>query len=594
MNKNRFRIVFNAARGLRVAVAECARSFGKASTTVCAAVSLFASPLFAQIVADPSAPGGQRPTVLGAPNGVPLVNIQTPSAAGVSRNTYSQFDVNAQGAILNNSRTNVQTQLGGWVQGNPWQATGGARVILNEVNSANASQLRGFVEVAGQRAEVIIANPAGISVNGGGFINASRATLTTGMPVMNSGALDGYRVQGGSVTVGGAGLDARHTDHTAILARAIEVNAGIWANDLQLITGANDIGADQTTVQARPAGAGTTAPAFALDVAQLGGMYAGKITLVGTEAGVGVNNAGTIGASAGDVVLNANGWLSNSGSIHASGHVDVRISGNLTHDAAGVIAAGLNADGTVAGPSSHVTLNAQGDAALQGTLLATGNMRLEGAQLDLRETVLSATGQLSMQAGAQLRTDDAHLQAATIEAQAASLSNQRGEWAQTQPEPAGGAAVISIVVAGALDNTQGRIVAAGDLVIASQALTNDGASLQAQGDVRINTHTGQLSNRAGRITAQGTLTLDTGELINATAQGVAAAIGAVGNLSVNATALHNLAGAAADGSSVHALMWSDAALSIEAGSVNNQASLVAERAISLSADTFSRHSGGRR
>ena len=91
----------------------------------------------AQIRSDPSAPGNQRPTVLLAPNGVPLVNIQTPSAAGVSRNTYSQFDVQPNGAILNNSRTDTASQLGGWVQGNPWLATGSARVILNEVNSSN-------------------------------------------------------------------------------------------------------------------------------------------------------------------------------------------------------------------------------------------------------------------------------------------------------------------------------------------------------------------------------------------------------------------------------------------------------------------------
>src|SRR5262245_22072911 len=84
----------------------------------------------AQIIADPNAPDTQRPTVLAAPNGVPLVNIQTPSAAGVSRNTYRQFDIQQPGAILNNSRTNVRTQLGGWVAGNPWLATGTARVIL--------------------------------------------------------------------------------------------------------------------------------------------------------------------------------------------------------------------------------------------------------------------------------------------------------------------------------------------------------------------------------------------------------------------------------------------------------------------------------
>ena len=143
-----------------------------------------------QVVADPGAPGNQRPTVLQAPNGVPLVNIQTPSAAGVSRNTYKQFDVDQQGAILNNSRANTQTELGGWVQGNPWLARGAARVILNEVNSSNPSQLRGYVEVAGNRAQLIIANPAGISCDGCGFINADRATLTTGQPIINGGSLE--------------------------------------------------------------------------------------------------------------------------------------------------------------------------------------------------------------------------------------------------------------------------------------------------------------------------------------------------------------------------------------------------------------------
>ncbi|WP_230598502.1 filamentous hemagglutinin N-terminal domain-containing protein, partial [Xanthomonas albilineans] len=145
-----------------------------------------------RIVGDPTAPGAQRPTVLNAANGVPLVNITTPSAAGVSRNNYSQFDVGGQGAILNNSPVQSQTQLGGWVQGNPWLSTG-AKVILNEVNGP-VSHLGGYVEVAGARAEVVIANPAGIQVDGGGFLNASRVTLTTGTPLVSNGALDGYRV----------------------------------------------------------------------------------------------------------------------------------------------------------------------------------------------------------------------------------------------------------------------------------------------------------------------------------------------------------------------------------------------------------------
>ena len=75
---------------------------------------------------------------------MPLVTIQSPSAGGVSRNQYQQFDIDHQGAILNNASAPVQTQLGGWIQGNPHLAGGSAQVILNEVNSAHPSQLRGY------------------------------------------------------------------------------------------------------------------------------------------------------------------------------------------------------------------------------------------------------------------------------------------------------------------------------------------------------------------------------------------------------------------------------------------------------------------
>ena len=135
-----------------------------------------------------------------------------PSAAGVSRNVYNQFDVQRNGVILNNSRTAVQTQLGGCVQGNPWLASRpGARHPQRGQLAATRRQLRGYVEVGGQRAEVIIANPAGIAVDGGGFINASRATLTTGTPQYNAaGGLESFVVRDGSVSVDGPGAGRGH------------------------------------------------------------------------------------------------------------------------------------------------------------------------------------------------------------------------------------------------------------------------------------------------------------------------------------------------------------------------------------------------
>jgi len=336
MNRHLHRVVFNAARGMRMAVQETAASTGKgaskatsAGVFVAIAGALMAMSAQAQIVGAPNVPGNLRPTVLTAPNGVPLVNIQTPSAAGVSRNVYNQFNVGANGAILNNSRVNVQTQLGGFVQGNPFLASGPARIILNEVNGGAPSQLRGYIEVGGQRAEVIIANPAGISVDGGGFINASRATLTTGTPQFNAvGGLDSFLVRGGTVTIDGAGLDASKTDYAAILARAVQANASIWASELKVVTGANQISADYS--QITPTAGTGAAPTFALDVAALGGMYANKIVLIGSEAGLGVRNAGNIGAGAGGLVVTAAGRLENIGTLEGQ-RVELTTPGDISN-----------------------------------------------------------------------------------------------------------------------------------------------------------------------------------------------------------------------------------------------------------------------
>lgn len=333
MNKQCYRIVFNTVRAQFMAVAEHVNARGKASRGDRPArtrrpgrrllpallVVALGAPLglvpeaHAQIVAYRDAPGSQRPTVLPGAGGVPIVNVQSPSAAGVSRNTYSQFDVDTQGAVLNNSRNGAQTELAGQIQGNPWMARGTARVIVNEVVSGDASQLRGMIEVGGERAEVVIANPAGIDVDGGGFINTSRATLTTGTPRFEGGQLEGYVVQQGAVTVHEGGLDASRTDYAAVISRAVRVNGAVHAQALHIIAGANEVSADHATVT--PVAGTGPAPAFALDVSELGGMYAGKITLVGTEAGVGVRNAGQIVATAGEVIITAEGLVTNTGQI---------------------------------------------------------------------------------------------------------------------------------------------------------------------------------------------------------------------------------------------------------------------------------------
>ncbi|MDC5432924.1 filamentous hemagglutinin N-terminal domain-containing protein [Acinetobacter baumannii] len=355
MNKNRYRIIFSHARGMFIAVAEIVKSKTKQAgqsqgqegtdSTIdsvlpihykklnplnfavigCLGALVISLPMSSvaetQIIADKGAPTSQQPTILNSANGTTQVNIQTPSAGGVSRNTYTQFDVGQEGAILNNSRNNTQTQIGGWVQGNPWLATGEAKVILNEVNSSNPSQLKGYIEVAGKQAQVVIANPSGLICDGCGVINADRFTLTTGQAVMNQGYLESFRVREGQVTIEGKGLNGSLTPYTDIYTRALKVNAGLYANELNTVLGQNDIQVkDQVTpkITATTGPTSTPQPNFALDVGQLGGMYAGKIFLVGTEQGLGVRNAGSINSTQSTLTLNAKGDLVNSGNLIAN------------------------------------------------------------------------------------------------------------------------------------------------------------------------------------------------------------------------------------------------------------------------------------
>lgn len=282
------------------------------------------------IKVDPTATANQRPQVMETANGIPQVNIQTPNQQGMSYNRYAQFDVDKKGAILNNSRQHTQTQLGGWVQANPYLAGGEAKVIVNEVNSNKPSQLKGYVEVAGQKADVIIANPSGLHCDGCGVINANRATLTTGKPQFKDGHLDSFVVEKGKVTVTGKGMDNSQSAYTDIIAREAQINAGVWSKKaVNVTTGQNKVSKNNDAVQIINSKSLKNQKTeneveYALDVSNLGGMYAEKIHLIGTEAGLGVRNAGHIGASAGDVVIDVNGKVLNTNQIQAQQQLKIK------------------------------------------------------------------------------------------------------------------------------------------------------------------------------------------------------------------------------------------------------------------------------
>ncbi len=370
MNSLFYRIVFNKARGMLMVVADIARR-GRGGNTrrgrcapagiiaslspVCFAIWLAAGlcsfPAYSAIVADRNAPGNQQATVISTANGLPQVNIQTPGPEGVSRNQYTQFDVDSRGAILNNSHSNTQTRLAGNITGNPWLAKGEARIILNEVNSRDPSRLNGFIEVAGRRAEVVIANPSGITCNGCGFINAERTTLAAGKALMDGGRLKGFDVDKGRLSIEGRGLLAEDSDYTALIARAVNVNARMQVGgELRITTGHNETDLRGNITRIKP-GEDAGKPAFALDVSALGGMYAGKIIMEGTEKGVGVRNAGELGAMAGTLSLRADGQLVNSGVLAGQGDLSVAAKGDLGNT--GSLTAGGDVELTAPGTLSN-------------------------------------------------------------------------------------------------------------------------------------------------------------------------------------------------------------------------------------------------
>ncbi|WYX20734.1 filamentous hemagglutinin N-terminal domain-containing protein [Achromobacter xylosoxidans] len=296
---------------------------------------------------------GQRP-VVGTANGVPVVNIAPPSAGGVSNNRFTQFNVGPSGVVLNNSGAASQTQLAGQVAGNPMLGNQRAATILNQVTANNPSRLMGMLEVAGNRANVIVANPAGITCNGCGFLNANRATLTTGKPVIGPDGTLGFDIASGRLAIEGAGLYGANLSQVDLLARTLELNAQVWADRLNVVAGSARVGYDGIDVSALAGdGAGT---GVALDVAALGGMYANSIRLIGTEAGVGVNVGGNLAALTGTLTVSANGdvRILPSGRLQAATDLSVRSGRDIINDgtatAGGALA--LNAAGKFANNSA--------------------------------------------------------------------------------------------------------------------------------------------------------------------------------------------------------------------------------------------------
>lgn len=310
--------------------------------------------------------------------GTKIIDIEAPNSAGVSHNTYREFNVDSQGVILNNSDKNYTQSTFGNIAKNPNLTNGSASVILNEVTSNKASTLNGFIEVGGQKADVVIANPNGITCSGCSFINANKVVMTTGTVNSNdAGSIINYQVKGGNVTIDKNGLNAANS-YVAILADAININGNLTAANAVLSGG--NFTFDNTTGRITSAGKSANLwqslfPAYSIDISRLGGVSANSITMVGNNFGFGVRNKGAVVANS-TLAMTSLGSLVNQGSVTNTGIVtqmvaagDLNNSGRISGNYMTVLNSlkNLNNEGSIAS-NNQLSISALGNIDSSGSI----------------------------------------------------------------------------------------------------------------------------------------------------------------------------------------------------------------------------------
>ncbi|AOI72658.1 filamentous hemagglutinin N-terminal domain-containing protein [Burkholderia ubonensis] len=320
--------------------------------------------------------GGTATSVSLAPDGRQLVNL-APAVAGVSSNTYSSFNVTAAGATLNNTGIN-------------------ARTIVNQVTSTNPSLIQGEIAVAGPRANVVLANPNGITVNGGSFVNTGHVALSTGNVSFNDVQIAPGVIQRnvvldtatGAIVVGPGGLESALIG-LDLIAKTIRIDGPVHNTytsptaGVRLLAGTSQVTLDTglsptddkhewltRSATMNP----DTASSYAIDITAAGSLTSGRVQLIVTDRGPGVRSAGPLNASLGDFLLTSNGNVELSNT-----KIDVAQDFSMT------------AQGGIALTDTQVKVNAgkailATDGALTfagSSLLASGSVKLSGAGIAL-------------------------------------------------------------------------------------------------------------------------------------------------------------------------------------------------------------------
>ncbi|WP_242557829.1 MULTISPECIES: filamentous hemagglutinin N-terminal domain-containing protein [Pandoraea] len=355
--------------------------------------------------------GGTATSVTVGPDGRQNVAI-APPVYGVSHNTYTSFNVDRAGATLNNTGVN-------------------ARTIVNEVTGTSPSLIQGQIAVTGPRANVVLANPNGITVNGGSFVNTGHVALSTGQvsfsDVLVAPGLYQRNVvlntSQGTIEVAGGGL-AGTLIGLELIAKTVKVSAPI-TNDfssptayVRVIAGSSKVSLNTSfspddnnndwvslanNQQANP-------NAIALDVEPNGSITSGRIQLLTTDLGAGVRHAGALMANAGDFTLTSAGdvMLAPSSKINVANNLSWQSLGQTTLSGASILAGGsinLSSHGvfvanagaiqsTLVSSRSGIVINSQGDVTNVSSLIQ-GVSRDPALTSSAGAITLDATGSIT-------------------------------------------------------------------------------------------------------------------------------------------------------------------------------------------------------
>ena len=265
---------------------------------------LFSFNIFAEVVPDPASIGTRATKTA---SGIDQLDIAAPNKNGTSYNSLKELQVSEQGLILNNNKDIVaNTKIAGYVARNRnLDDSIAANLIITEVTGKNRTNINGTVEVAGKRADLVMANRNGVYVNGGNFLNTDRVTLTTGSLEMKNGDLVAINVSQGQIGIGEKGLNALNLTELELLGKTIDVSGVIKASkETRLLVSAGGQTYEYKTKEVKSKG--ETYKGIAIDGKSVGSMYAGKIDIISNDKGAGVNTKGDL-VSVDDIVITANG-----------------------------------------------------------------------------------------------------------------------------------------------------------------------------------------------------------------------------------------------------------------------------------------------